>query len=116
MNESAQDALLKELDFIRVSIMLKPHHADFLKTIDPDNLSKAVRVLIDSYMKQTKIIAFEKYLIYFMFGLALVGIGTMLDNLYVSLTSIFVGMFAILFSLYMYLSGKLKYERNKNKV
>lgn len=112
-NIDSQEEIIKELDFIRQSIVLKPDHIDYLKTIDKNNISNAVRVLIDSFMKQKRLLSFEKYLTSFAFGLALVGIGTILPNLYVSLTSMGTGAFCILFSLVMYSRSRIKYEKGE---
>lgn len=112
-DETSQDEIIGELNFIRVHVLLKPTHADFLKTIDKDNISKAVRTLIDTFMKQKKLLSFEKYLSSFAFGLALVGIGSILPNIYISLTSMGTGLFCILFSLYMYGKTKIKYEKGE---
>jgi len=46
-NQEQQDKLLLELEFIRTHNMLKPYHVDYLKTIDPDNQSNALRTVID---------------------------------------------------------------------
>lgn len=62
-NHEQQDALLRELDFIRVSIMLKPDQADYLHSIDADNMSKAVRIVIDREMNHTKREKLERYLL-----------------------------------------------------
>ena len=61
-----QDELLHELDYIRQTIMLKQDHVTYLKTIDPDNMSKAVRVVIDNYTKQSKIMKMERHLLFIM--------------------------------------------------
>lgn len=61
-----QDELLHELDYIRQTIMLKKDHVTYLKTIDPDNMSKAVRVVIDNYTKQSKIMKMERHLLFIM--------------------------------------------------
>ena len=107
----SQEEVIKELDFIRQSIVLKPDHIDYLKIIDKDNVSNAVRVLIDTFMKQKRLLSFEKYLITFAFGFALIGIGTILPNLYISLASMGTGFGCIIFSLIKYSSGKIKYEK-----
>lgn len=109
----SQESVLSELNFIRMSILLKPSHADYLKKIDGNNASNAVRILIDTFMKQKKLLSFEKYLTSFAFGLALVGIGSILPNIYISLTSMGTGLFCILFSLYMYGKTKIKYEKGE---
>lgn len=70
-----QNEFLKECEFIRVSIMLKPFHMDFLKKIDTDNVNKAVRMIIDGYMKQTKMIVFQKYILYIVFVLCVLIFG-----------------------------------------
>ena len=70
-----QDDFLKEIDFIRLSVMLKPVHTDFLKTIDQDNISKALRMVIDGYMKQTKMLAFQKYVLYLVLILCILTFG-----------------------------------------
>jgi hypothetical protein len=112
-NQNSQDDILGELNFIRVHILLKPTHADFLKTIDRDNISKAVRILIDTFMKQKRMLSFEKYLSSFAFGLALVGIGSILPNVYISLASMGTGLFCIIFSLYMYGKTRIRYEKGE---
>ena len=71
-NQEQQDDFLREHDFIRVSIMLKPVHADFLKTIDPDNVSKANRMVIDGYMRQSKISKLEHNLLLLMVFIILI--------------------------------------------
>jgi hypothetical protein len=109
----SQDEILGELNFIRMSILLKPAHADYLKKIDVNNASNAVRILIDTFMKQKRMLSFEKYLSSFAFGLALVGIGSILTNIYISLASMGTGLFCILFSLYMYGKTRIRYEKGE---
>lgn len=46
--------------------MLKQDHVTYLKTIDPDNMSKAVRIVIDNYTKQSKIMKMERHLLFIM--------------------------------------------------
>jgi hypothetical protein len=110
---SSQEEIITGLNFIRQSIVLKPDHIDYLKTIDKDNISNAVRVLIDTFMKHKRLLSFEKYLTTFAFGLALVGIGTILPNLYISLASMGTGAFCILFSLAMYSRSRIKYDKGE---
>ena len=112
-DQNSQDEILGELNFIRMSLLLKPTHADFLDTIDKNNKSNAIRILIDTFMKQKKMLSFEKYLSSFAFGLALIGIGSILPNLYISLVSMGTGLFCILFSLYMYGKTRIKYEKGE---
>jgi len=70
-----QDELLRELDFIRATIMLKQNHVDYLKTIDEDNLSKAVRTVLDEHIQQTKMMKLERHLlILLVFFIFLLGI------------------------------------------
>jgi len=102
-----------EIDFIRIHFQLRQYQIDFLNTIDKDNISRALRILIDKYIKQTKMLSFQKYLPTLGGGLMLIVIGTILPNIWVSLTSIFTGVFMMGFSVYMYNEGKLKYEENK---
>jgi len=82
-----------------------------LKKIDADNESKALRILIDRYIEQSRYMNFEKYLPVFAFGLAFIIIGSILQNLYVSLTSIFTGVFLMGFSIYMYNRGRERYDK-----
>lgn len=71
MNEN-QEEFLDDIKLKSVHILLKPEHSDFLKTIDDNNMSNAVRVLIEKYMHQTKMMRFEKYMLYFIFGVCIV--------------------------------------------
>jgi hypothetical protein len=107
------DEIYSEFDFIKIHFSLKPEHIDFLKKMDPDNSSKALRILIDNFMKQKRMLSFEKYLTSFAFGLALIGIGSILPNLYISLTSMGTGLFCIIFSLAMYSRTRIRYEKGK---
>jgi hypothetical protein len=110
---TSQNELLSDCKFIQLHILLNQTHIDYLKKIDKDNISKSVRILIETYMKQKKMLSFEKYLTTFAFGLALVGIGTILPNLYISLASMGTGAFCILFSLAMYSRSRIKYEKGE---
>lgn len=112
-DQNSQDELLGELNFVRMSLLLKPAHADFLKKIDSNNASNAIRILIDTFMKQKRMLSFEKYLSSFAFGLALIGIGSILPNLYISLTSMGTGLFCIIFSLAMYSRTRIRYEKGE---
>ena len=102
-----------EKDFIKVGLSLKHKHIDLLKRIDPDNLSNAQRIVDDSFIKQKRLMNFEKYLSTFAFGIILVGIGTILPNLYVSITTILTGSFCIFYSLFMYSRGRIRYEQGR---
>lgn len=111
-DETSQEDVLSEFNYIRITIVLNPEYVDFLKTIDK-NASGAVRKLIKNYMKQKRLLSFEKYLTSFAFGLALIGIGTILPNLYISLTSMGTGLFCIIFSLAMYSHSRIRYEKGE---
>jgi hypothetical protein len=110
VSEEQQDSFLKENDFIRCCILLKPEHDDLLKKIDSNNKSSALRIILDNYLKSQRLIKFEKYLMSMSFGMILLGIGTILPNIYISTFSMVLGGFIIVFSLYMYLAGKIRYE------
>lgn len=112
-DESSQETVLSDLKFIQLHILLDPTHVDFLKTIDKNNISNSVRVLIDTFMKQKRMLSFEKYLTSFAFGLALIGIGSILPNLYISLASMGTGLFCIIFSLAMYSRTRIRYEKGE---
>ena len=56
-----------EIGLIQIHFRLKPEQIDFLKSIDPDNYSKALRTVIDNYRKRTKMMRFDKYLLYLIF-------------------------------------------------
>ena len=100
-----------EKEFIRIHFQLNQTQIDFLNQIDSDSQSKALRILIDKYMKQTRLLSFEKYLITFAFGFLLIGVGTILPNLYISVSSMLTGIFMVGFSLYMYGKMRIKYEK-----
>jgi hypothetical protein len=110
VSDQQQEDFLKENDFIRVHFLLTPIHDSLLKKIDPDNKSRALRIVLDNYIKSKRLIKFEKYLMSLSFGMILLGVGTILPNIYISTVSMILGAFIILFSLYMYLTGKIKYE------
>lgn len=76
-----QDEVLNDLDFKRIHIILKSEHLDFLKKIDEHNISNAIRVLIDKYMKMTKRQVLEKYLLYTVFILCIFTASTLLLNM-----------------------------------
>ena len=100
-----------ENEYIRVHVQLKQNQIEFIKKIDTDNYSNAIRIIIDRYMIQSRYMNFEKYLPVFAFGLAFVIIGSILSNLYVSLSSIFTGVFLMGFSIYMYNRGRERYDK-----
>jgi len=104
------DTSISEKYYIRINVTLKPEHIDFLKRIDQDNYSRAARIVIDRYIKQTRFFNFEKYLPVFAVGFAFIIIGSILQNFYVSLTSILTGAFMMLYSGWMYSKNKLKYN------
>jgi hypothetical protein len=52
--------------------MLKGEHVDYLKSVDPDNMSRAVRIVIDRYIKQNKVLRWERYMMYFVFAMCLI--------------------------------------------
>lgn len=100
-----------ETNSFRHSIYFKGDHVDFLKRVDKDNMSRAVRIVINNFIKQKKLLNFEKYLSTFAFGLVLVGIGTILPNVFIGVSTIATGSFCIIYSLIMYTRGRLQYER-----
>jgi hypothetical protein len=110
VSDQQQEEFLKDNNFIRSHFLLTPAHDDLLKQIDPDNKSRALRIVLDNYIKNKRLIKFEKYLMSLSFGMILLGVGTILPNIYISTVSMILGGFIIMFSLYMYLAGKIKYE------
>jgi len=109
VSDEQQEELLKECGFIKIHANITPEHDNLLKRIDEER-SKALRILLDNYIKSRRLIKFEKYLMSLSFGMILLGVGTILPNIYISTVSMILGAFIILFSLYMYLSGKIRYE------
>ena len=107
------ESVSSEIEYIGTSVRLKPEQIDFLKKIDSNSNSNAIRIIIDRYIKQTRIMTFDKYLPVFAVGFLLIGIGTLLPNIYIGLTSIAVGIFMIFYSLYMYNRYRLKYEKGE---
>ena len=79
MNDT--DDFLKEVDYTRVTILLKNNHKDFLKNIDKNNVSNSIRVIIDRYMKMTKRQIIERYLLYIVFILCIFTAGTLFLNM-----------------------------------
>ena len=61
-----------ENNTFRHAVMLKGEHVDYLKSVDPDNMSRAVRIVIDRYIKQNKVMRFERIMMYFVFVMCLV--------------------------------------------
>ena len=104
------DTVSSTIEYIAISVKLKTEQLDFLKKIDT-NTSNAIRIIIERYMDQTRYMNFEKYLPVFAFGLAFIIIGSILQNLYVSLSSIFTGVFLMGFSIYMYNRGRERYDK-----
>lgn len=76
-----QDEVLDGLDFKRIHIILKSEQIDFLKTLDENNISNSIRVLIDRYMKMTKRQIIEKYLLYIVFILCIFTAVTLFLNM-----------------------------------
>jgi hypothetical protein len=109
VSEEQQEEFLKDYGFIKIHANITPEHDDLLKKIDEER-SKALRILLDNYIKNKRLIKFEKYLMSLSFGMILLGVGTILPNIYISTTSMILGAFIILFSLYMYLTGKIRFE------
>ena len=66
------DDSLKDLGFIRIHFQLKPDQIEFLKTIDPASQSNALRIVIDRYRKQMKMMKFDKLLLYFIFVVCII--------------------------------------------
>ena len=58
--------------FFRTSLSLKQEHIELLKSINPDNYSMALRVILDKYIKQTKTMKWERYMMYFVFFMCLI--------------------------------------------
>ena len=71
-NQQEQEPFLKELDAVRKNFYLKNEHIDYLKTIDPDNDSRAIRLLIERDMKHTKMQKLQQGLLYLVFGMCLI--------------------------------------------
>ena len=71
MNED-QEKFLNDFDLIQIHLKIQQRHIDFLKTIDPENQSNAIRLVIDKYMKQTKMIIMERYLLWVVFGISII--------------------------------------------
>ena len=65
------DEPLSEIGLIQIHFRLKPDQIDFLKSIDSNNYSNALRTVIDNYRKQTKVMRFDKYLLYLIFFLCI---------------------------------------------
>ena len=94
-----------------VTLRITSEQEEFLKTINPDNKSEAIKIILSKYMKQQKGRDFERYLTTFGFGIVLVGVGSILDNIFISVTSIATGLVMIMFGLVMYTKGRIKYEK-----
>jgi hypothetical protein len=109
VSDQQQEDFLKDYGFIKIHVNITPEHDSLLKKIDEER-SKALRILLDNYLRSQRLIKFEKYLMSLSFGMILLGVGTILPNIYISTASMIMGAFIILFSLYMYLSGRIKYE------
>jgi hypothetical protein len=43
--------------------MIKPDQENYLRTIDSDNMSKAIRIVIDSHMKEERKNKLERHLL-----------------------------------------------------
>ena len=67
MNTEEQIKFLNDFDFQQIHPQVQQRHIDFLKSIDKDNQSKAVRLVIDTAINQSRRMIFEKYLLYFIF-------------------------------------------------
>lgn len=70
-----QDDFLKDMDFERIHILLKPEHKEYLKNIDSTNMSNAIRSLIETHMQQTRLLKIERHaLIIMVFLILLLGV------------------------------------------
>ena len=100
-------------DFVDAHFYIKPFHLDYLKKINPDNVSNALRQVLDKYMKQQRSLHFEKYLTSLAIGLLLVAICSTIQNLWISISGMLVGLFMIGYSVTMYYFGRKQYEEKK---
>ena len=81
VNNEKQEEFLRDLEYVRASIILKNVHDDFLKSIKEDNRSEAIGIIIDKYMKMTKRQIIEKYLLYIVFILCIFTASTLFLNM-----------------------------------
>ena len=79
MNDSEE--YLKSTGFKRLHVLITKEHLDFLKTIDENNTSSAIRALIDRYMNMTKRQVLERYLLYIVFILCIFTAITLFINM-----------------------------------
>jgi hypothetical protein len=67
-----QNKFLNDFDFQQIHPQVHQRHIDLLKTIDPDNQSKAVRIIFDTYIRQNKMLKIERHALILMVFLILV--------------------------------------------
>ena len=71
-NQQEQDTLLKDLNSYRKQFIIREEHLNFLRTIDPDNDSRALRIVIEKAMNHTKIRRLQENLLYLVFAMCII--------------------------------------------
>ena len=104
-----------ESDLIDGHYKLKKIHLDTIKNVDPKNQSNGLRIIIDEYLKHKRTLMFDKYLTSFAIGMILIGFGLTFVNLYIEIAMYITGGIMICYSLFMYLNGRLKYQREMKR-
>ena len=92
-----------------ISGRLEQEYIDFLDKVN-SNRTEAIRIIIRKYMVQQRFMLFEKYMLSFAMGVLLIGVGTVIVNLYISLACIFTGVGMVLFSIVMYTVYRVRFE------
>lgn len=114
MEQTNTDTFEIEKEFIPTRITLKQLHFDYLHTIDHDNISSAIRNVIDDHIKSRRI-TFEKHMLSFATGFILVLIGVTQVNILVMVTASLTGLVMIVYSLTRYILGYYNYRKEFKK-
>lgn len=114
MEQNINEPSETEKEFIPTRITLKQPHFDYLHTIDHDNISSAIRNIIDDHIKSRKI-TFEKHMLSFATGFILILIGVTQVNLWVMITASLTGLVMVVYSLTRYILGYYNYRKEFKK-
>ena len=72
METTTQEQFLNDFDLIQIHPKVHQRHIEYLKTVNEDNQSQALRDVLDAQMRMTKRLMLEKSLLYIIFGITII--------------------------------------------
>ena len=107
MEETNNQPIFEEPEYVTKSITLKPFHKKILDTID-ENTSNAIRKVIEEYYKHNQIINRDKIILDFCLGMLLIGVAISVPLWYESLVFYGIGIGCIVYGIFYYVENRRK--------